>query len=63
MGQGGAAFSEPTTGEIIVYTAENTVSPLIWRLDPNEIVFHSVPVRTVGEQESYYPIVAHMCYN
>ncbi len=58
----GSVF-EPATGAIIVYTAENTVSTLIWRLEPIEIVFHSVPFRTGGEQESYYPIVAHMCYD
>ena len=59
---GWGSVSEPTTGAIIVYTAEDTVSTLSWSLEPIEIVFHSVPVRTVGEQESYYPIVAHMYY-
>ena len=43
----GSVF-EPATAAIIVYTAENTVSTLIWGLEPVEFVLHSVPVRTVG---------------
>ena len=62
LGTGWGSDFQPATGAITAYTAENTVALLIWRLEPIEIVFHSVPVRTEGEQESCYHIVAHMCY-
>ena len=62
LGTGWDSGFKPATGAITVYTAENAVSAWIWRLEPIEFVFHSVPVRTESEQPACYHIVAHMCY-